>query len=269
MAYQIKQAVVDGIERISYYPDNPRYKTPLLFQHGAWHGAWCWQWWQELFAEWGWVSHAHSLPNHAGSAKKRPVILSTMGFYTEQLKAEVDRLETKPVIIGHSMGGMITQWYLKQHGELPAAVLLASIPLHEYPLRYFIKDPFAMTLAMLTLSGKPFVRNPEVTAHNFISEGALLSPEELHQRMDDESLLVTMQLNHLLWHPRPKPQTPILVMVAEKDTLFSVEEEKQLAKFYGADFHLAEGIAHNVMMERTYRENAQVIHDWLLKKGIL
>src|SRR5687767_5221602 len=66
MTYTVSREVNDGIEHITYTPDAPKYKTPIVFQHGAWHGAWCWQWWQELFAEWGWTSHAHSLPNHGG-----------------------------------------------------------------------------------------------------------------------------------------------------------------------------------------------------------
>ena len=59
--------VEDGIERISYRPKQRRFQTPLLFQHGMWHGAWCWQLWQELFALWGWETHAYSLPGHANS----------------------------------------------------------------------------------------------------------------------------------------------------------------------------------------------------------
>ena len=40
MVYTVEHEIVDGIERITYRPDQPKYKTPLVFQHGAWHAAW-------------------------------------------------------------------------------------------------------------------------------------------------------------------------------------------------------------------------------------
>jgi hypothetical protein len=56
MTYTIAHTVQDGIERIVYRPEVKRFETPILMQHGMYHGAWCWQFWQELFAEWGWES---------------------------------------------------------------------------------------------------------------------------------------------------------------------------------------------------------------------
>jgi hypothetical protein len=58
------RSIESGIERVRYIPKQRRFETPILLQHGMWHGAWCWQWWQELLAEWGWESHAYSLPGH-------------------------------------------------------------------------------------------------------------------------------------------------------------------------------------------------------------
>jgi pimeloyl-ACP methyl ester carboxylesterase len=268
MPARFESKMIDGIERISCYPETQKYETPIVFQHGAWHGAWCWEEWQKLFAEWGWVSHAHSLSGHGKSEKKRPVRLNTLGFYRDTLKTMVDLCEKPPVVIGHSMGGMITQWYLAGVGDLPAAVLLASMPLYDYPWNYLILDPVSMLLATLTFHGYPFVRSPQHVKRLFLSDGAIVSPEALHARMDDESLLVTLQLNPLLWHPRKNPKTPMLVMAAEKDTLFTVKVEENLAKFYGADFYMIKDTAHNAMIERSYQESAKYVHNWLVAKGI-
>ena len=82
MAYKIEHETIDGIERITYRPEHVKYKTPLVFQHGAWHAAWCWQQWQDLFAEWGWVSHAHSRTDERPSitSSNWPVATSTMAY---------------------------------------------------------------------------------------------------------------------------------------------------------------------------------------------
>ena len=68
---EVQTRVEDGIERVTYTPRERRFETPILMQHGMWHGAWCWRHWQELFAGWGWESHAFSLPGHAGSPAQR------------------------------------------------------------------------------------------------------------------------------------------------------------------------------------------------------
>ena len=268
MAYNITREVNDGIERITYTPDEPKFDTPIVFQHGAWHGAWCCKWWQELFAEWGWTSHAISLPNHGGSEQKRHHRFCTLGYYLEFLDAEVKRCTQPPVLIGHSMGGMLTQWYLKYKGDLPAAVLVASMPLHEYPLRYFMRDPFGTLMLTLTLSAKPLVRNPHEVKRKFISEGALMTPEELYAKLDTESALPAIQLNHLMWHPRPNPATPVLVIGGEIDTLFSPKDMKTLADFYGGELKIFPKTAHNMMMEASYRESAKFIHDWLVQQNL-
>lgn len=268
MVYSIEHEIVDGIERITYRPEELRYQTPLIFQHGAWHGAWCWRYWQELFAEWGWVSHAHSLPTHGQSAKKRPIRLCSLGYYRDILKQQVDACGQTPVVIGHSMGGAITQWYLSHIGDLPAAVLLASMPLYDYPWRYLLLDPLGMTIATLTWHGYPLVRSAERAKALFLSEDPLISAEDLHKKLDDESLVVPLQLNPFTWRPRKNPKTPVLVMGAEKDALFSIKEQETLAKHYGGDFYLIKETAHNAMIERSSQESARFLHQWLIGKGI-
>ena len=104
---------LDGIERVICRPGNRLHPTPILFQHGMWHAAWCWRGWQKALAERGWESHAISLPGHGGSERRKSVRFSTMQDYLAVLKVEVGRLQTRPIVIGHSMGGALVQWYLK------------------------------------------------------------------------------------------------------------------------------------------------------------
>ena len=128
--FMIQRSVEDGIERVTYTPKFRRFGTPILMQHGMWHGAWCWEPWQELFAGWGWESHAYSLPGHGASPVQRSLRWATLNYYLEFLKAEIQRLPHRPVLMGHSMGGALTQMYLKSSHDLPAAVLVASWPSH-------------------------------------------------------------------------------------------------------------------------------------------
>src|SRR5512147_1844268 len=98
--FSIQHCIDNGFERVTYLPRQRRFETPILMQHGMWHGAWCWQQWQELLAGWGWESHAISLPGHAGSPAQRPVYFCTLGYYLRFLKAEVERTARRPILMG-------------------------------------------------------------------------------------------------------------------------------------------------------------------------
>ena len=264
--YEMNRSVKDGIERIVCTPHQRRFETPIVMQHGMWHGAWCWQGWQELLAEWGWESHAHSLPGHAGSPRQRPIRWCTLGYYLEFLKAEIDRMPRKPVLMGHSMGGALAQWYLKERDDLPAAVLVAPWQSHSMfvpILRTVRRDPGGFIRCLLALTTAPLVRNPYRSAQMFIHEGAVLSPEELYEKLGPESMWVLLQYNPPLWRPARQLNTPLLWLAGKADTLIAEKAEAKSAAYYGATYVCVPEAGHNMMMEKQYRETVRGIHEWL------
>jgi pimeloyl-ACP methyl ester carboxylesterase len=271
--HTVFHTVEDGIERIVYRPHDRRFQTPILMQHGMWHGAWCWHLWQELFAEWGWESHAFSLPGHAGSPTQRPVALCTLDYYLSFLKAEVERLPQRPVLMGHSMGGALTQWYLKYVGDdLPAAVLVAPwvshVALRDGLPRFLRLDPVGCLLMMVEWSAAPLIRTPQRAARALISEKAVYSPEALHAKLNPESAIVMYQHNPPFWSPARHVDTPMLWLAGEDDALIGEAAERGSAAYYGADYVVMEKAGHNLMMEHNYHQAADTIHNWLIAQGI-
>jgi pimeloyl-ACP methyl ester carboxylesterase len=267
--YDIDHTIENGIERIIYRPHQRRFETPIIMQHGMWHGAWCWQDWQAQLAEWGWESHAHSLPGHAGSPVQRPIRWCTLGYYLQFLQAEIDRQPRKPVLIGHSMGGALTQWYLKEHDELPAAVLVAPWLSHSMMgpiLRTIPRDPGGFVRCLLHLTTTPLVRNPFRSAQMFIHEGASLSPQALHNQLGPESLWVLLQYNPPLWRPAAHVKTPLLWLAGEADTLIPEAKEKKSAAHYGATYISVAEAGHNIMLEKRSHEAIRTIHEWLAER---
>ena len=269
--FEVTKTLIDGIERISYIPAEKKYETPIVMQHGMWHGGWCWAAWQQLFAEWGWESHAHSLPGHGGSPVQRPIRWCTLGYYLEFLVAEITEQSRPPILMGHSMGGALTQKYLKEHGDLPAAVLVAPWTSHSMAvplLRTIPRDPRGFVRGLFDLSTTPLVRNPFRTAQMFITEGAILSPEALHQQVGPESVWVVVQYNPPFWRPAQQVKTPMLWLAGDADTLISEAEEKKSAAHYGATYVVIPESGHNVMMEKRFRETAVIVHEWLIEQNL-
>ncbi len=271
--YTIVHTIENGIERIVYIPKERKHETPILMAHGMWHGAWCWEPWQAFLAEKGWESLAYSLPGHGKSPLQRPLSRCTLGYYLAFVRDEVERLPHKPVLMGHSMGGALSQWYLKYVGDdLPGVILVAPWVAHNalangLPL-FFKLDLWGCLLMFFTWNADPLVRSPKVAARALISETAVISPEDLQAKLTGESSLVMFQQSPPGWKPAENIKTPMLLLAGEKDAVVSVEGLRKSAAHYQADFQVVPGSAHNLMMEKTYLETAKAIEAWLNQKQI-
>ncbi|EBA02572.1 hypothetical protein RB2150_10199 [Rhodobacterales bacterium HTCC2150] len=170
--------------------------------------------------------------------------------------------------MGHSMGGALSQWFLKKVADdLPAVVLVASWTSHstmaDGMLLHIKRDPVGTMMVGLTLSTHPYIRDADRSASMLITGDALYSPEELHSKLCEESALVLNQHNPPFWRPLRNPKTPILWLGAERDAVISLRGAKNSADFYGAEFQLIEGAGHNLMMEKNCSDTALKVDGWL------
>lgn len=266
-----------GIERITVTPAERRFRTPILLQHGMWHGARTWAGWQQMFAAWGWESHALSLPGHGESPAQRPIRWCTLDYYLRFLADQVARVTRDaggqpPVLMGHSMGGALVQWYLRCIGDdLPAAVLVAPwrrTLMIDTVLQHFRLDFAGAALSALTLTATPCMRNPKVAARALLSPEAPTTPETLHAQLGPESLLVLLQHNPPFWSPPRKVRTPLLWVAAGQDAFRPLRDPRDDAQGYGATFLSVPGAGHNLMMERSAEQTAGAIHEWLVQQGV-
>lgn len=142
------------LEVMTTEPDSQARATPLLFVHGMWHGAWCWaEYLMPYLAEHGYASYVLSLRGHAGSEGHEGLRWHSLADYVADVDQVASQLPAAPVLVGHSMGGMIVQKYLESR-QVPAGVLLAAAPpggLIPSTLRFALRHPLAFLKALLTL----------------------------------------------------------------------------------------------------------------------
>ena len=101
------------LELISKHPHAQEHPTPLLFVHGAWHGAWCWaDHFLPYFAAHGYAAHALSLRGHGGSHGHARLRWTRLSEYVADVAQTIERLPSPPILIGHSMGAAVVQHYL-------------------------------------------------------------------------------------------------------------------------------------------------------------
>jgi pimeloyl-ACP methyl ester carboxylesterase len=117
--------VLEVIDKGSCSAEHP---VPLLFVHGAWHAAWCWdEHFLDYFADMGHRAMAVSLRGHGNSPAPRRMRRCSVADLVDDVESVANSLPVRPVVIGHSLGGFVVQKYLEAHAA-PAGVLVASMP---------------------------------------------------------------------------------------------------------------------------------------------
>ena len=102
----------------------------VVLVHGAWSGAWAWDDWVAPLAAAGHAVHVLDLPGH-GDHEVPPSNSLSLRDYVDAVQDLVGGLSAAPVVVGHSMGGAVTQLLLSRDDAptLAGVVLLASVPL--------------------------------------------------------------------------------------------------------------------------------------------
>jgi len=236
-------------------------RPPLLLVHGAGHGAWCWELWQERLPALGWESFALSLRNHPGS---RPVDSETylarlrVEDYADDVATLARHIARPCVVVGHSMGGIVVQSFAARYGAeggaLAALVLLAAVgPGQLGPLRSerFPSD-VAYALARDVAAQRYFHSTDPAVRERALNRLVPESPSVMNQSTCGEGVPI-----------RPDEiACPVLVVTAEHDHSV-VPRDGRIATYYGGDWlHDAED-GHDVMLEAGWATLLDRILAWV------
>jgi pimeloyl-ACP methyl ester carboxylesterase len=258
---------IDTLEVLSAVPSGKTPQpTPLLFVHGAYAAAWCWQeHYLRFFADAGYASYAISLSGHGGSRGRKHLDTFSITDYAKDVREVAKSLPAPPVLIGHSMGGFVVQKYLERH-QAPGAVLMCSVPpqgLMASAVGLLFSKPTLITdlnsimagsnASMDTLREALFA---QPVAVDDLERYYRLSQRESHRAIWDMTLFNLPSVSRVR-------ETPLLVQGAELDHLISASLVEMTARSYNVDAHIFPGMGHGLMLERDWKKPAQQILDWL------
>lgn len=83
--------------------------TPVVFVHGAFCGGWAFDTFREPFERAGYETHAPSLPYHERGADLEQLAQAGLKEYAASVTHYLHGLSTPPVLVGHSLGGLVVQ----------------------------------------------------------------------------------------------------------------------------------------------------------------
>ena len=262
----------EGIELISHVPASLRHPVPLLFVHGAFVAAWCWDdYFLPYFAQCGFAAHALSLRGHGGSAGWEALAATSIDDYEADVIRIARHIGGPLVLIGHSMGGMIVQRCMHRINPA-AAVLMASVPpegLLGSSLMLAARDPMLFgEINRIQYSHPGFAALQGVRRAVFSDE---IPDEEIGRhlaRMQPESQRAVFDLT---WPQQffigRAMHVPALVLGGERDAFFPPAMIESTARMRGVSAEIFPGMAHAMMLERDWQRVADRIIDWLHRDG--
>ncbi|MEM7372454.1 MAG: alpha/beta hydrolase [Bacteroidota bacterium] len=247
-------------------PKGNKKEDIILFVHGAWHGAWCWdKHFMDFFSNNGYACYALNLSKHDKPGKIKGINRLGLQDYVSDLETAVRSLPQKPIIIAHSMGGIILQKYLERN-DCKKGVLLASVPPYgviKTTLKFLFRTSYSW-LYLLTLNLYGLVNSPKKSKWAFFSknlEDNLV--KDYTEKMCSESykaflnmLIPNVKINYHL-------KIPLLVLGAENDQIFSVKDIQNTARKYNTESIIFENMAHDMMLEANHNEVSNKILEWL------
>ena len=245
---------------------------PLLFVHGAYAGAWCWQeHFMPFFAAAGFHCHALSLSGHSGSRGRKALDSCSIDDYVNDVAEVVASLPEAPVLIGHSMGGFVVQKYLEKH-DAPAAVLMCSVPpqgLASSAVSMFFGKPGLLVDLNRLMSGGQVALDSlrealfaqPVAMDDLLRYYRLAQPES-HRAIWDMMLFNLPHTARVLTH-LPRGREDLRVVGAALDLIIPASLVDMTAHSYGVAATLHAGMGHGLMLEADWERPAQDIIDWL------
>ncbi|GGL87619.1 alpha/beta hydrolase [Nakamurella endophytica] len=261
--------------------------TPVLFIHGLWLHASSWAPWIDLFEHAGYTATAPGWPGDPESvqeARENPESIADHGIddVVDHFAAIIGRLDTRPVLVGHSFGGMIAQKLLGR--DLAAA----AVAIDAAQIKGVLPLPLSALRATL-----PVFRNPankhravSLTAEQFrFAFGNAISADESDALFDRWGIpapgrpLFEAAAANFNPHSPAKVDTdnsgrgPLLLITGGRDNTVPEAVTRATLKQYRHSDAVTDLLefpdrAHSLTIDRGWRDVAQACLSWLATQGL-
>jgi pimeloyl-ACP methyl ester carboxylesterase len=240
-------------------------KPPMLFLHGAFAGP---EIWTRFVAPW-FAARGHRV---AAPRLPGPVPGARLRDYVRRARAAADALGRPPVVVGHSLGGLVAQ-HLAAERPVAGVVLVAS------------PGPYGLAPSLWQLSA----RAPEVLATLLVAQagaGSVLGTDAVRRalfteetpagwieavapRPDRESPMAL--LDGLTWDLPAwflARRAPMLAVLGDRDAFVPITDLWAICLTYGAETELVRGAAHGLPIDPHWKSLAWRINAWLDERRI-
>jgi pimeloyl-ACP methyl ester carboxylesterase len=239
--------------------------------HGAFCGGWAFDAFRAPFEAAGCTVVCPDLRGHGEGDPAGAVVGVSMADYADDIAAACAAFDTPPVLIGHSMGGLVAQLAAARRTALEGLVLLAPSPPWGVAGGTLEEAATAFGVQMLG----PFASGALEPDRGLMRRYSLdrmgsADGEAIAARLRPESARAVRET--LTWWTDPFMTTslgpgrlaiPSLVIVGERDVVHSPATGRAVAERIGSDFLLEPGMSHWLIGEPGWSHVADQALDWI------
>ena len=249
--------------------------STVVLIHGAFCAAWAMEPFAQLFAMHGYKVVTPTLRHHdfaPGVRPPRELGLTSMLDYADDIEVLVRGLKEPPVLIGHSMGGLVAQMVATRLPVKALVLLAPSAPWGTLPTSAWE----VMSAQGLYLAGQFW--NKPLRPESWIAETHaldMLPPgerEATFARFVCESGLATFEILHWAMDARRatfvdarKVECPVLAVAGEFDRVNPARTVASIARRYRerGEFLEVPGASHWLIGEPGWQKTAGHVREWV------
>ena len=259
----------------------------VVFIHGLWIHASSWKPWQDLFESKGYTTTAPGWPGDLDTVeatRANPDGLNNQGIaeICHHYADIIEKFDEKPIVVGHSFGGLIAQELLANN------MVAAAVAIDPAPVKGVLVLPFAQLK-----SGFPVLMNPGNKSKTVSLDekqfkyafGNVLSQEESDAIHDawtipgpGRPLFEDATANFVRNSPaavdtHTAVRGPLLLTSGTEDHTVPEVVTKAVAKLYAdntssvTEYHEYAGKGHSLTLDAGWKDVADDVLQWLESKG--
>lgn len=246
-------------------------RPPLLFIHGYLASAWVYESYLRFFAERGYAGFAVNLRGRAGSGLPAGANIGAVSLtdYVDDARQVAtwlaDRFE-KPIVFGHSMGGLVAQ-KLGELGLARGLVLLSPAPPRGIGIMSWSLMRRQIRYLPALLRSKPVVPRFREARELVLNRVPAGNQQSVFSRFVPDSGRVGRELNFgsipVDERRLREGNCPVLVVTGDDDRFIPSRIAERIAEKYKAPVFMTRGHGHLMLCEPGWEEAASFIADWI------
>jgi len=215
-----------------------------------------------MLARRGYPAHAISYRGHPPNPALRDLGKVSIGDYVADA-AGVARTLDRPILIGHSLGGLVAQ-ILAERDVCRAAILVSPAP--PRGITVFTIELFLRTLKQLPalLLSRPLIPNARDMDALVLNCVPIVEREAIFARFSADSGRAARQAAIGVYRVRAESmRCPILVVAGSEDRFIPARIAAKVARKYGAALRIVPNRGHDFFAEPGWEAEFSRLIDWI------
>ena len=247
----------------------------IFLIHGMWGGPWYWENYKRLFEQHGHSCLAATLPFHdmaPGDVPDPRLGTSSLLDYAAAMEQEIRRIGFKPIVVGHSMGGLLAQ-ILGSRGLAKAVVLLSpASPAGIMGVRISTLKGFWSAQMKWGFWKKPMRQTFDEATYSMLHLCPAQDQKQIYDRLVYESGRAACESGYWPFDrygasrvDESKVTCPMLVIAGAEDRMTPPSVVRRVAEKYQtvATYRQFENHAHWLVAEPGWEKIAEFVMSWI------